>query len=841
MGAVYRAHDPSLHRDVAVKILPSQWSRDPERRARFLREARSAAAISHANIAVVHEVGEADGHVFIAMELVDGETLRARMAKGLDVPAALRLTTEIARGLVRAHEKGVVHRDLKPENVMITRHGEVKILDFGLAKVREGGVQTPSALGHAVTEAKTRDGRILGTPAYMSPEQARGTETDARTDVFALGVMFYEMLTGARPFVGQTTQDVVTAILRDVPRSPSERERSVPEELDRFVARCLEKDPAKRFGSMSDVVAALELAARADSKVVRGAAPAPKRIPWIIARAAVAVIAGVGMLYVLGEAAPSRVGPVVREPPSTNSVAPLATTITDLPPPPTKIPEAASEYAAGMRAYRDNNWFRMYEHFENVTKLDPTMAAGYFRLSMANLPKSSEAKRAAFGKAILLRDQLTARDQALLNALEPVLQRAQEDSGEAIRRIEALTKTYPLDVELWDWLGNLRVFDPAGLEPSLRAIELDDKDGNGWQNKAISLAMLGRTDEAHAAFEQCAAIAVDSADCVAMGATMSAIQGRCEDFEREARTAADRAPPYLVGVLQAMVSAHAQEASIREVRNRLVADAGPDAALVAAVMDVQFALVAGDFERVRALASKEAAALAANPTARGEYPWNYQIAMQAVTAALESGDDARARSLAAAFVSRSASFPRVDSMSHGVDRFPFLLRLASAPSAFEAERASWIRTRSALGAVQGYIRPYAYAGVAFTVDDARAALAERSKLAPALWVPAMGAAVLAMDTGLPDEDIGRVYLLTGDVEEALPHLRRAAASCGLWGAPAEIMHATLGVGEALEQKKDNAGACDAYSKILAQWGAAKPRSVTADEARKRAKALGCGR
>jgi serine/threonine protein kinase len=258
MGVVYRATDEKLRRQVALKVLPNAFAKDEDRRRRFLREARSAAAITHANIATVHDVGEADGHVFIAMELVEGETLRARIEKGMSVADAVRIAKEIARGLARAHEKGIVHRDLKPENVMITRHDEVKILDFGLAKPSEESTPNPSMLERAETETNlTRVGRVLGTPAYMSPEQARGAEVDARTDVFAFGVVLYEMLTRARPFAGETTQDVLAAIMRDAPMRVSERNPLVSVEIDRVIERCLEKQRDARYANGQDLVEAL--------------------------------------------------------------------------------------------------------------------------------------------------------------------------------------------------------------------------------------------------------------------------------------------------------------------------------------------------------------------------------------------------------------------------------------------------------------------------------------------------------------------------------------------------------------------------------------------------------
>ena len=256
MGVVYRATDTKLRRTVAVKVLPSELVADAERRRRFLREARLAAATPHPNIAAVYEVGEIDGRVFLVMELVSGRTLRARIDEGhLEPGEAVRVATGIALGLARAHEAGIVHRDLKPENVMLgdNEDGSVKILDFGIAKLNDAPLSGDGATVSAVT---TQEGKLLGTPAYMSPEQAKGHKVSEKSDVFSLGVVLYEMVTGARPFNGETAMEVLIAIDRDTPIPPSKL-TAVPNALERAIARCLEKDPAKR-PSIQELLGALE-------------------------------------------------------------------------------------------------------------------------------------------------------------------------------------------------------------------------------------------------------------------------------------------------------------------------------------------------------------------------------------------------------------------------------------------------------------------------------------------------------------------------------------------------------------------------------------------------------
>ncbi len=255
MGEVYRATDSKLGREVAIKMLPAAVAQDPERLARFEREARSLASLNHPNIVTIFSVEEADGSRFLAMELVEGESLDTLLAPGgLPLSRFFEIAVPLADALSAAHERGIVHRDLKPANVMVTREGRVKVLDFGLAKLEAAG-SNPN-LTSTPTESRaelTSEGQVFGTVAYMSPEQARGGKVDARSDVFSLGVVLYQMVTGERPFQGESAVDMISAILRDTPPSVTDRRADLPPHLARILRRCLEKDPRDRYQTSRDV------------------------------------------------------------------------------------------------------------------------------------------------------------------------------------------------------------------------------------------------------------------------------------------------------------------------------------------------------------------------------------------------------------------------------------------------------------------------------------------------------------------------------------------------------------------------------------------------------------
>jgi Tol biopolymer transport system component/serine/threonine protein kinase len=296
MGVVYRARDLKLKRDVALKVLPAEFAADTVRMQRFQREAQAVAALNHPNVVTIYAVDESDGIHFLVMELIDGVSLVNMIpSTGLPLAQVLRYALPIADAMVAAHQQSIVHRDLKPANVMIRSDGRVTVLDFGLAKV------APAVAGHSdgTTELLTDSMNVVGTTGYMSPEQAEGRVVDARSDIFSLGVMLYEMATGTRPFKGDSSLAILTSILRDDPPPLTEVKPELPFDYERIVGRCLAKDPTRRYQTALDVRTELDellkdLSSGSTSRRAM-AAPPPKRRSWLVPASASVIVLAIGV------------------------------------------------------------------------------------------------------------------------------------------------------------------------------------------------------------------------------------------------------------------------------------------------------------------------------------------------------------------------------------------------------------------------------------------------------------------------------------------------------------------------------------------------------------------
>jgi len=841
MGVVFEATDEKLRRPVALKVLGDGVVADADRRRRFLREARIAASLTHPNIAAVHDVGETEeGYIYIAMELVSGSSLRQRLERGpMDTATALRVARALTRALVKAHGLGIVHRDLKPDNVMVSEELEVKVLDFGLAKplaLADG----PDGLS-LVTEA----GQLLGTPGYMSPEQAAGRAVDGRTDIFAIGVVLYEMVTRVRPFTGTLPMEIVIATARDEPVAPSAIVVGLRADLERVILRCLEKNADARYGNAAELMRALDglgdgertslpsVAAPTDRNGV-GSLPTQtslsgptrssprRRRSWIL-------LAGLGAAAVVALGA-RLVGP--RDSPRTSS--PVATALTDLPPPPTSSPVVRAEYGAGLQALRDDDWGTAQAHFKRVVDLEPLLAIGQLRLAMVAEGTLDESlRREHYAQAVTLRSQLSPRDKGMMEALEPILQRLREDRTEAVRRLHGLSDRYPADVEIHVWLALLQDTNAAGLASAERALALDPRDGQAWQSRGDVLATLGRTEDSRASYEHCGAVSPASAECFLGLIWLDSAEGRCADAEHDARRAVDR-DPHLAGNLACvMYGAGRSVEAVGEIIEQSAAAMAPNTSQT--LMDqIRMLLAVGELARARALTQSYQAMIDA--AIHAPLRDHLRAAELLIGIARETGDEAEAFRIAMDFATRSDTWSKSTQGDAGIDGSRAVERQAVRPGGmpraeFVRRRTAWIEAERRNIAHPGLTWTYAFASSAETEEEAIEALRVLPEYAPLSSV--------VHYAGIPDAEVGRTYLLAGRVGEAVPYLTKAVATCVAFRHPFVYTRAALELGEALERSRDASGACRAYHKVVDRWGNAKPRSISAEKAKARMAALAC--
>jgi serine/threonine-protein kinase len=892
MAQVYRAHDPRLNRRVALKVLRLDSSREPESTAdassRVLREARAAAALDHPNAVSVFDVGEADGQLFISMELVVGKSLRAYVN---DVTVRwetkVRWMVDAARALGAAHDRGLVHRDVKPENVMVRNDGVVKVLDFGIAKRIRVDLHPTATLEDQRTQSITQSmqGTIVGTPWYLSPEQLRGEPVDGRADQFAWGVTTYELLTGRLPWPkGVGGFQLVLAILNRAPEPPSKLLPALPSIVEAALMKTLAKAPSQRFDAMESVVVALEgiavssqrswaaiqIAASAktdpappmDTPPVPLALPLPvipvtdepttlpskrppratHRGPLAIAIVSVAAAAAVAIYAARG----ARPAPAVAIAPS-GSAAPgsSAVAITDLPPPHSSVPEAVVAYRSFQRSFRDADWNAAMTALETATERDPALAAGHLRLAfMRSLESVDEGLvRTTFMQAVRNRSTLDERDEGLLEALAPYLQSDPSDPLESIRRLEDLHARRPLDAEIAYLLGSVR-YDRGDLAAALEALDaaiaIDPDFALAWSSKGGCLSYMGRFDDAHASLEEALRRSRTATEPLWYLSELYEQRGECDAEESRVRTWLSRDPDdwYAYDYLARALAGEGKPAdTVRAALEQKWARLGAShRGKLEPVDRALLALTTGDFAEAEQRLKDGEQALAGEPGAQAHALAHTLLARIAE----ETGKPERARAVAQAYLARKDAWApshRVDNVSIFLDPVPEMLGIlgrtgGASPAQLEERRSSWLAAWRAKTSA-AYLGDLWIAGWAAPASSREQGVAAVDALASFGSIP-------PFVPNLPAEAlVGHAYLLADRLDDAIVALRHGTATCTVLFDPFGHTRGWLDLGAALETKGDRAGACDAYRVVVDRWGHAKPRSLSAEHARARTAAIGC--
>ncbi len=846
MGVVYRARDTVLGRHVALKLVPPEVLADAERRARFVREARSAAAATHANIAAVYDVGEIEGQVFLAMELVEGESLRARIRQGpLAVEDAVVVARGIVRGLAKAHEKGIVHRDLKPDNVMVGEAHHVKLLDFGLAKLREVTTAAP----REGDKTLTYDGRVLGTPSYMSPEQAKGKEVDPRTDLFAFGVVFFEMLAGERPFRGDSAIEILSAVTRD---DPPPLPAYVPKPLRAIVLRCLAKDPDQRYASAKDLLVDLEGTGSSSTSSIRApakslAVPGERRrsrVPAI----AVALVGG-AVLVAFGASRMKEPG-ATTVPVATNEAGPArGRAITDHPRPPSANPAALAAYMSALQNLRDGSIAFASHELERAVTLDHELAAAHLRILLVHAYKmDATVSREHYAAAQQHRASLDARDVALLQAMEEMI-RERPDHKAMARAMDAVAAKWPDDAEVV-WV-HANVLGIAGRKEEAkkaihRARELDPQFAAALWFES-SLFEDDDMDGAVRLLDECLRISPSAASCLRMRSGIRAARGDCAGFEADARRMTEieprgpRAYEYLAAALAARSAPLDSVKAALDKRASLgVPGTNDSPEEMRAQADLWVALLAGDFVAAES-AAQTLERMHDGDATEGAHVMPALVLMDIYE---ERGEPERALGVGETFVRRlpawTANAPsgvraKLVALRHRLGRLDDK-QAAAERAALHEEATELAHDPNPSQSMWQWL--HIDAQYVTSASEAKEALARLDAIPKDA-----GSTTLH---GFSKWPRGKVELLAGSTTDAARSLEDALASCMAmpttdepWARmPFANMEARILLGDALAETDRNA-ACDAWARVIDQWKEAKPRSVSVERARARARARGC--
>jgi serine/threonine-protein kinase len=843
MGAVYRAYDTRLDRRVALKVISLGKGTDAASRdaakARLFREARAAAAITHPHAVATHHVGESGDQPYIVMELVEGTSLRQAIRSDASTATRLRWLAEVADALAAAHALGIVHRDVKPDNVMVTADGRVKVLDFGIARRTSGPVDASAPTTGDALATLTAKGVIVGTPAYMAPEQIRGAEVDARTDQFAWGVMAYEVLAGELPWGTPTDAlALAAAILERTPVSLAARRTDAPAHAIVAIERALSREPKDRHASMAALVAALREGsvaqdsparrhetplAHAKTEALTTPAPATATKEKGSTRARPVMVAAVVLALFLGGAL------LFRARRETSQVSTSSSTSASAAPAPVStVAAACDEVESAMESYRRRSLLRAILHMEKALALDPSLALARARLvawhvnpAFSTGSSSIDRGRTLFAEARRELDRLDPRMRAYLLAHEPLV-REPQDQKAFLTAVKALADDYPNDAEVAFLLGTAERLVDDGVASKAaykRAIELDPTFAPPYRDSCTEPPTKEGRERELACVEACLATAPLSGACHSMQIEMLGRLGRCSDLERAARMWAAADPEHSGGPTALAGALFSEEKPPEAVAEaiRAAMKREPPGLRPRAELERDLAIVSGDFDgaiaQIRSLGltfedagqkldnAWAAAALLEESgridearaeletTARASAAWSQTPFVAAILA--------RA-TLRLAHIDRQSG--RLSASAYARAREPLLARLRAETALPPGAPAMLVGTAE---------RP-------FDPDEAKQYLAMFNDEAP--------------DPAL-DVLRGEALLATGDVKAAAM-LKRAESSCAPLNEAAFGIQAVLALGRSLELEGSVDAARAKYELVLSYWGHAKPRSMTADGAKK---------
>lgn len=872
MGVVYEVEHLHTAERHALKVLIGNSCRDPQALVRFKREARVSASVRSAHVVRVTDAdtaAELDGAPFLVMDLLQGEDLEVHLrAHGSLAPKeVVAILQQVSQGLGRAHALGIVHRDLKPENLFLQqaegdtpstpppstppRAPVVKILDFGISKLTRPESSADDDLALRVTAT----GAVIGTPLYMAPEQAgggSGAGIGPWTDVWAIGLIVMRMLTGESYWGRDVT---MTTLMRrllglETLELPSRRWPSHPwmsPALDAWFAKSCALEATERFTSVEEQVASLADAfqgstiASADTLAVRPSDSTPPVTPTLQSARRASLVTAVMAVVLFGGACLVLVGFAMSKSERSKEHAAVTsralvssatpTAVMDQPLPKSNLPLAVSAYKAGLQELHDGDSKRAATEFRRAADLDPTMAAAFLRLALvgdgsSSADDSAHAGREAYLRAVSLRRDLSDRDRGLLDAIEPLV-RDEPDPSENIARMRRVIERYPLDAELHGLMAGFLVTaaDPpsVGLAEAQRAVELDPTYASAWQELSIFL-LMARDDTAGAvdALERCVELAPASRDCLTERAHLKNFAGDCAAMEADARRAR-------IGLrASAMFATGSSRESIEDVlRSPLYAsEETPNEELL-----ISLDILAGRFDVADAVLKRRAQSIV-GPTKSAPV----RIALTRALLLLETGSPGEADGVVAAVLRHKDSYaggpPNEEHLLYGIRRITGGMTAREWRSEIDRSlKHPYFQTEGFPG---GGVWAVTFGA---GVTDGASAVAALEEL-PRFGMGGKFGYVRGVSERV-DALAGHVFLLAGRFEEAIAHLKAATRRCMVLEYPFEHTQAHLWLGQALEQTKDRDGACAAYGVVLSRWGSAKPRSISAEQARARARALGC--